>query len=72
VCGNATDKEIGSSKRQESTWVIKQLEKQFQKNFVSGRNIVIDDSIIGFKRKIIFETYNKKKNQRSGASDYLH
>jgi hypothetical protein len=41
--------------------VIKHIEKQFQKNFVPCKNIVIDESTVGFKRKIIFETYNPKK-----------
>jgi hypothetical protein len=38
---------------------------------VSGNNIVIDESTVDFKHKIIFETKNPKKYQ-SGASDYLH
>jgi hypothetical protein len=43
---------------------------------VPGKNIAVDESIVGFKRKIIFETYNKKKTttkkQRSGKLDYLY
>jgi hypothetical protein len=67
ACGEMLpNKEIGPSKRQESTWG----DIQFQKKFVPGKNIVIDESAVGFKHKIIFEMYNPK-NQRSGASD-LH
>jgi hypothetical protein len=28
---------------------------------VPGKNVVVDESTVGFKRKIIFETYNPKK-----------
>jgi hypothetical protein len=31
---------------------------------VPGKNIVIDESTVGFKRKIIFKTYNPKKKQK--------
>jgi hypothetical protein len=55
------DKAIGPSRRQESIWGDKHIEKQFQKNSVPGRNIITDESTVGFKRKIIFETYNPKK-----------
>jgi hypothetical protein len=41
--------------------VIEHIEKQFQKNFMPGGNIVIDESTAGFKRKITFETYTPKK-----------
>jgi hypothetical protein len=37
--------------------------KRFQKNFVPGKNIVINESTVGFKHKIIFETYNPKPNE---------
>jgi hypothetical protein len=37
------------------------IEKQFQKNFVPGKNIAIAESTVGFKCKIFFETYNKEK-----------
>jgi hypothetical protein len=48
--------------------VIKHTEKQFKKNFVPGKNTVIVESTVGFKPKIIFETYNnnKKKNNKVG------
>jgi hypothetical protein len=39
---------------------------------VPGKNIVIDESTVEFKHKIIFEIYNRKKKQQSGVSDYLH
>jgi hypothetical protein len=49
--------------------VTKQKGEKFQKNFVPGKNIVIDESTVGFKLKIIFETYNPKRKHRSEASD---
>jgi hypothetical protein len=53
--------------------VIKHTEKQFQKDFMPDKSILINESTVGFKHKIIFGTYNpKKKKQRSKASDYLH
>jgi hypothetical protein len=34
---------------------------------VSGKNIVIDESTVGFKWKIILETYNPKKQMKWGT-----
>jgi hypothetical protein len=51
--------------------VIEYIVKQFQKYFVPGKNIAIDELTVWFNGKIIFEIYNPKY-QRSGASDYLH
>jgi hypothetical protein len=65
------NKESGHQKDKKVHRVIKHIEKKFQKEFVPGKNIVIDESAVEFKHKIIFETYNPKK-QRSGVSDYLH
>jgi hypothetical protein len=43
------------------------MEKHFQKNFVPGKNIVTDESTVGFKLKIIFETYkNNNNNNKAG------
>jgi hypothetical protein len=42
------------------------MEKQFEKNFVPSKNIVIHESAVDLKRKIIFETYNKKKPTKWG------
>jgi hypothetical protein len=41
---------------------------------VGGKNIAVDESTVGFKHEVIFETYNpkKKKQQQSGESDYLY
>jgi hypothetical protein len=54
-------KQSGHQKDKKVHGVIKHIEKQCQKNFVPGKNIVIYESIVGFKCKIIFETYNPKK-----------
>jgi hypothetical protein len=54
---------LGHQKDKKVHGVIKHIEKQFQKKFLPGRNIVIDDSIVGFKRKIIFKTDNPKKKK---------
>jgi hypothetical protein len=40
--------------------VIKHIEKQFQKKLRQVKTLLIDESTVGFKCKIIFETYNKK------------
>jgi hypothetical protein len=41
-------------------------EKQFQKNFVPGKNIAINESTVGFKHKIIFKTYSIRKRTELG------
>jgi hypothetical protein len=46
--------------------VIEHIEKQFKKNCVPGKSIAIDESAIGFKCKIIFKIYNKKKTNEVG------
>jgi hypothetical protein len=46
--------------------MIKHIEKQFHKNFVPGKNTAIYESTVGFKHKIIFETYNPKKTNEVG------
>jgi hypothetical protein len=46
--------------------VIEHIEKQFQKDFVLGKNTAIDESTVGFKRKIVFKTYNPKKPTKWG------
>jgi hypothetical protein len=46
--------------------VIEHIEEQLQKYFVPGKNIAINVSTIGFKGKIIFETYNQEKPTRWG------
>jgi hypothetical protein len=57
-------KQSGHQKDKKVHGVIKHIEKKF----MPGKNIVIDESTVAFKHKIIFKTYNPK-NQRSGASD---
>jgi hypothetical protein len=47
--------------------VIEHIEKQFQKYFVPGKNVAIDESAVGFKGKISFKTYNPKKILQNGA-----
>jgi hypothetical protein len=37
---------------------IENIEKQFQKYFVPGKNTATDESTVGSKAKIIFKTYN--------------
>jgi hypothetical protein len=64
-------KQQGHQKDKKVHGVVKHIEKKFQKKFVPGKNIVLDESTVEFKHKIISETYNPK-TQRSGVSDYLH
>jgi hypothetical protein len=71
---------VGNDTTEESRWtirrtkklhgVVEHIEKHFQKYFVPGKNIAVDESTVGFKAKIILKTYNPKK-QQNGASDYL-
>jgi hypothetical protein len=44
--------------------VIEHIEKQFQKYSVPSKNIVIDESTVEFKHKIIFKTSNPKKSTK--------
>jgi hypothetical protein len=44
--------------------VKEHMEKQFQKYFVPGNNVAIDESTVGFKGKISFKTYNPKKTYK--------
>jgi hypothetical protein len=46
--------------------MIEHTEKQFQKNFVSGKSIATDELSVGFKRKIIFKIYNPEKPMKWG------
>jgi hypothetical protein len=52
-------KQSGLQKDKKVYGVIKHREK-IKKKFVPGKNIVIDESTVEFKHKIIFETYNPK------------
>jgi hypothetical protein len=61
--------------------MIEHIEKRFQKNFVPGKSIAVDDSTVGFKGKINFKTYNPKKPTKWGIilfvlaesdTDYVH
>jgi RecJ-like exonuclease len=49
-------KQVGHQKDKKVHEVIKHTEKQFQKNTVLGKNIVVDESTVGFNRKIIFKS----------------
>jgi hypothetical protein len=46
--------------------VIKLIEEQFQNSSLPGKNIAVDESTVGFKRRIIFEIYNPKKSTKLG------
>jgi hypothetical protein len=41
--------------------------KHIQKKCVPGKNIVIDESTVEFKHKIIFKIYNPKKPTKWGV-----
>jgi hypothetical protein len=55
----------GNDTTKESNWDVKRtkevhgvrehIEEQFQKTFVLDKSIAIDESTVGFKRKIIFK-----------------
>jgi hypothetical protein len=51
--------------------VTEHLEKQFQKDFVPGKNTAIDESTVVFKGKIIFKTCNKKKTMNCGIRLFI-
>ena len=46
--------------------IIEHIERQFQKFFIPGRSVAIDESTIGFKGKVSFKTYNPKKPTKWG------
>jgi hypothetical protein len=51
--------------------VIEHIEKQFQKYFVPGKNVAIDESAVGFLGKISFKTYNPKKPTKWGLRLFI-
>jgi hypothetical protein len=40
--------------------------QQRKKNFVPCKSIAVDEWTVGFKHKVIFQTYNPKKNNEVG------
>jgi hypothetical protein len=64
--GNDTTEEsnraIKSTKKEHR--VTEHIENQFQKKFMPGK--AIDESTVGFMRKIIFKIYNPKEPTRWG------
>jgi hypothetical protein len=66
--GNDTTKESNRAIKRTKTvhGIIEHIKKQFQKNFVPGKRIAIDESAVGFKCKIIFIIYNPKKPMKCG------
>lgn len=65
ACGEMMprNKEIGLSERQESTRGDQTYREVFSENNVPRKNILRDESTVGFKYKNIFLTYNKKYNE---------
>jgi hypothetical protein len=53
-------KQLGHQNDKKVHDVIDHIQKQFQKDFVPGKNIVIDEKTVGFKCKIVSEIYNRK------------
>jgi hypothetical protein len=50
MCGNDTTEEYNRAvkRKKKVHGVIEHTEKQFQKNFVAGKNTAIDESTVGF------------------------
>lgn len=42
---------------------LKHLDERFREHFFSGREIVVDESVVNFKGKICFMTYNPNVQQ---------
>jgi hypothetical protein len=71
---------VGNDTTEESSWtirrtkklhgVVEHVEKQFQKYFVPGKNIAVDESTVGSRPKQFSKLVIQKK-QQNGASDYL-
>jgi hypothetical protein len=40
---------------------LKYIDARFREHFIPGQNLSVDESVVGFKRKISFITYNPKK-----------
>jgi hypothetical protein len=50
---------------------LKYIDAMFREHFIPGQNLSVDESVVGFKGKISFITYNPKKNQLNGESVYM-
>jgi hypothetical protein len=67
-----TDTSNGTIKRTKKVHgVIEHTEKQFQKYFVPGINVAIDESTVGFMGKISFKTYNPEKTTNWGLRLFI-
>jgi hypothetical protein len=40
---------------------LKHIDARFGERFIPGQNLSVDESVVGFKGKISFITYNPKK-----------
>jgi len=40
---------------------LKYIDARFRQHFIPGQNLSVDESVVGFKGKISFITYNPKK-----------
>lgn len=47
------------------------LDKKFRHHLVPAQNISVDESIVGFKGRISFKTYNSKKPNKWGLRLYV-
>jgi hypothetical protein len=47
---------------------LKYIDARLREHFSPGQNLSVDKSVVGFKGKISFITYNPKKKQLNGES----
>ena len=50
---------------------LKYIDARFREHFIPGQNLSVDESVVGFKGKISFITYNPKKPTKWGIRVYV-
>ena len=50
---------------------LKYIDARFREHFIPGQNLSVDESVVGFKGKISFITYNPKKPTKWGILVYV-
>jgi hypothetical protein len=51
--------------------MVDYLDRKFREYYIPGRNTCIDESIIGFKERVIFKCFNPKKPTKWGFRVYV-
>lgn len=59
------------ARTQKVSHYLELLDKKFKEHFIPSREISVDESVVGFKGKICFLTYNPKKPTKWGIRIYV-